>query len=270
LIYKNFVNLLILEYLGVSQLDIQKDSRSNKSQYFKIENKRNIRNDILDLLKQSEYGLNVSEIAEKLGISRNTVKSYLAQFEKENLIIIKEMGRAKICLLKSTTDSADTSKFISRLPQFFTNFLAALEKVSLSYFPDIQDFIKQIGRAMAQTTFWPTGQRILIPETYKNEKQITIEQLTKIALQFIDLINEFGKLFHIEIDSTQKNDQASSTIFKVSNIAPDLEFSESLYQIWAGILEAKLQETFGDKIYLVIREFQKDLSCCFFELGIKK
>ena len=49
-----------------------------------------------ELLKKNNDGLTIVEIAEKLGISRNTVAVALAELKCAEMIRIREVGRAKL------------------------------------------------------------------------------------------------------------------------------------------------------------------------------
>jgi len=49
-----------------------------------------------ELLKKNNDGLTIVEIAEKLGISRNTVAVALAELKGAEMIRIREVGRAKL------------------------------------------------------------------------------------------------------------------------------------------------------------------------------
>ena len=69
---------------------------NSNNTFFKDQSKRNIRSDILNILEENTEGLNVSQIADTLNLSRNTVKKYLGRLEIENLIEVNEIGRSRI------------------------------------------------------------------------------------------------------------------------------------------------------------------------------
>ncbi len=238
--------------------------QSNLGRFFKDKQKRDIRNDLLTLLREDQYGLNISQIAEKLSLSRNTVKSYLAHLESENLIEVKEIGRAKICFLKFDHKMNVDSELKFQAALLFRNFLNAFQKISPKFLSDPASFMKIIGETMAEMTIWPTG-RLLRPSN--KVEIININQLTTIAFQFVSLLNTYTKLFQMEIASPPE-EKKSAVLLQVTILSSELAFNEYFYHIWAGILEKKLRESYGPHIYMKVREFQRDPPRCYYELGI--
>ncbi len=250
-------------------MDSKNSSDNTKNGFFKVKRKRDIRSDILNLLGETQFGLNVSQIAEQLELSRNTVKSYLGRFEQEGLIQVKEIGRAKICLLSEPQTIPSKKRYnplVSLTQEFFNKFLIALDKLGASKIPDHLSFIKQIGAEMAPLIIWPTG-RILPPATLK-KKSISIDELKKISLQFHGLINAIGKSYHIELDPAFPTPTNQIIRMKITTLRKK-GFAKLYGWIWAGLLEAKLRETYSDKIYIEIKDYQEDPSSWNFELGIR-
>ena len=55
-----------------------------------------IREDILGLLSEKNYGLTIEEIASILNVNRATASKYLAVMEAEGKILVREVGKAKL------------------------------------------------------------------------------------------------------------------------------------------------------------------------------
>lgn len=253
-------------------MEIKKSLNNQENSFFSVKRKRNIRSDILNLLSKpkNQFGLNVSQIAEQLQLSRNTVKSYLGRFEKEGLIQVKEMGRAKICILRepqTISPKKQWNPLFSLTQDFFDNFFRIFDTLAASQIQDHKRFIKQIGAGMAPLTIWPTG-RLLPPASTKKES-ISVYELKKYSLQYLELINAFGEILHFELDPafpTRTNPIIRLKITALRNKG----FNKLYGWIWAGLLEAKLRETYDDSIYIEILDYQEYPSSWYFELGIRE
>ena len=248
-------------------METKHELKNANKKYFKIKTKRNIRNDIINLLKKSELGLNISQVSENLNLSRNTVKNYLARLEHEGIISVKEIGRSKISILYSKTKSGENYKFPSYLSRFSKSFFDAFQKVSKSYPIDTYLCLKQLGSEMGKTID-PDYGKLIDSFNLNKKEQISLTQLAKITLQFFNFINTFGNLAKAEIVPSDNHNKKSSLILKITIIPPELGKSEVFYQISAGFFESKLRENFGENIYLDIFEFQKENSCCYYILRI--
>lgn len=66
---------------------------------------KNIQFQILEILKGSPFGLQMEEVAEKLGLTRHTVAKYLEILRAEGKIHFKKVGRAKLWRDVSTTSN---------------------------------------------------------------------------------------------------------------------------------------------------------------------
>lgn len=55
---------------------------------------------IIDILEENNLGLTITELVEKSGFSRSTVRTILARLEGAKRVIIKRVGMAKLYSLK--------------------------------------------------------------------------------------------------------------------------------------------------------------------------
>jgi predicted transcriptional regulator len=65
---------------------------------------RDIRNEIIEILKKHPEGLTLVEIEKILGVSKHTVARYIYQLVGEGLIYQREVGTAKLCYLRDKND----------------------------------------------------------------------------------------------------------------------------------------------------------------------
>jgi DNA-binding Lrp family transcriptional regulator len=63
-------------------------------------NARDIRNEIIEILKKHPEGLTFVQIEKMLKVSKHTVARYIYQLVGEGLIYQREVGTAKLCYLK--------------------------------------------------------------------------------------------------------------------------------------------------------------------------
>jgi DNA-binding IclR family transcriptional regulator len=67
-------------------------------------NTRNIRNEIIEILRKHPEGLTLVEIEKILGVSKHTAARYIYQLVGEGLIYQREVGTAKLCYLRDKND----------------------------------------------------------------------------------------------------------------------------------------------------------------------
>jgi len=61
---------------------------------------RDIRNELIEILKEHPEGLTIVEIEKILKVSKHTAAKYIYQLIGEGLIYQREVGTAKLCYLK--------------------------------------------------------------------------------------------------------------------------------------------------------------------------
>jgi len=62
-------------------------------------------NDITELLKKNIEGLTIQQISDKLSMSRNTVRIYLAKLDGAEKLRVRPIGKAKIHYHKEKYDN---------------------------------------------------------------------------------------------------------------------------------------------------------------------
>lgn len=239
----------------------------SESDFEEITGKRNIKKDILDLLQNSRYGLNIAQITEQLELSRNTVKRYIKALEKETLIFIKEIGRSKICFSSERPEGKRVSRLRRVILDFFSNFANAFETVAQDFsLPDPLKIIKQMAAEMSKGTDVPFIKPSNIKPAPENEEDL--EYVGKISLQFLELLNQIaGEMIQAEI-VPQSDKKASSLTLRVQVISSDFPNSEFFFHASAGFYETQLRAIFGETIHLDVLKYQEENACCYFTLSI--
>lgn len=222
---------------------------------------------ILTLLKSTEFGRNMSQIAGELHLSRNTVAKHLERLEKSGKVLYQQVGPAKIWFAKEYLPHSQPGEFYQLFQTLIRYFFQAFAHCSSDTIQNQRELMKCIGREMASKVNWPSGKMIGDIEI-PAETSPTLEQVVTISRQCLDLYDAVGLPLHAEIVPTLTPDQSSAILLRVtdSEMLPDQ--GDLFHQLVAGLFEAKLQEIFGNTVYLAVREVQTENSCFYLELGI--
>ncbi|MHA1378958.1 MAG: winged helix-turn-helix domain-containing protein [Candidatus Helarchaeota archaeon] len=250
-------------------MDDQIESEGVKGKSRKLKGKKNIKEDLLNLLKNSSYGLNISKIAKGLNLSRNTVKKYLGLLRKEQLIEKREIGRSKIYFVKKRYKKYKVDIFRNHFFEFTNNLYDALEKmVAQLSVSDIKGFFKQLGNEMGKNSNLPDLETTDIDNLIKNRRHY-LYYIADVSKQWLELYNQMGKeMIRVEIVPSTPDNMSAITL-RVENPSKEFGDSELFYYLWGGFYETILRDNFGDNIYLDILDVQKENSCCYFEISIR-
>ncbi|NVM53453.1 MAG: HTH domain-containing protein [Candidatus Helarchaeota archaeon] len=109
--------------------------------------KQNIKDEILGVLINSRFGMNITKIAEKLKISRTTVTKYLKSLENEGLAVVQDVGQYKLWIhkdiyLEEKNKGKQLQNFI--IPLYIT-MLKNFEKIGVG-----PEEIKGLGKSTAK------------------------------------------------------------------------------------------------------------------------
>ena len=228
--------------------------------------KQGIGDQIIDLLQSKRYGLNISQIAEELEMSRNTVKKYVEILENEDLITVKQISASKICSIKNKTESDFREKMVFYISNYLSGFWKALDEVMIPLLEgNYNDQIIEVGKEMSKFIKWPN-----LADSRISKKNLSLDQIIDVALLTLKTFNEIGDVdfFNTEIVPGSKSDKTIT--FRVEYRGGfKLEDTESFFYLNAGFLNEKLRENFGDNVYIKVLETQPENFCCYYELGIK-
>jgi Fic family protein len=62
---------------------------------------KNVKNKIVNIIREHPEGLTTVDITNFLKISRNTVSKYICQLLEEDIVHQRKIGNAKLCYLKA-------------------------------------------------------------------------------------------------------------------------------------------------------------------------
>lgn len=251
-------------------MSIQNNQKNIKTKLLRKKGKENIRENILKLLDSAKFGLNYSQIAEQLDLSRNTVKKYVETLKEEDKVLIMEIGRSNICLIKrdmidSPRDVLDRVGFLAN--DFMISFFRAFEKIFSPLHTNLKELIKEIGREMSKTMVWPTVEISDSIDPTK-DKRVYLIQIGNVCIQHFEVFNQFGKVIEAEIIPPPSN-ATSSLVLRVKYTL-DFEDTEFFYHMISGFYEQKLHENFGKNLFTRVLEIQKENSICYFESGFNE
>lgn len=280
-------NYLVLRIKYLLEFDIMSVNTKNKVNDL-INYKQETIETIIRLLKQADFGLNISTIAEQSGLSRNTVKKYLKSLEKEPSIEMEVIGRSKIFFYKS---NSETVKPFVKLRQegFFLGLdmvLKAIEESAHSYISDPLGLIKKVSSNIGLNGGGPIFGSILrslnIQIDSNASKTEILNTIATIALEIFHKIIEkrFGKFIQGEIvPQLGFKDEKSSITLRLQIIPKEVNTSEYFFHASAGFFEGILRSKFnstlnkhckGEVLFLDVLEIQADKSTCYYTLSIRK
>ncbi|MHA1378919.1 MAG: HTH domain-containing protein [Candidatus Helarchaeota archaeon] len=248
----------------------QENLETKEKTHFKKKSKKNIRNNILKVLQEHKYGLNVSQIAEKLHITRNTVKNYLASLEKERLILVKQVGQSKLILKANRDTSEIVFKIQSFISDYLTSFWKAYETVMYPINPDSHELLMQIGREMSKNINWPILRSTKLVKKSESVEKL-LEDMGKFALQIFDVFNDFSPIPMLlsEIVPTPESFDEKVLIIRVEYTGGfSVGNTEAFYYLNAGFFEENLHRYSQKNVYIKVLDVQREKSCCYYEIGV--
>ena len=224
--------------------------------------KKETRDKILRKLRDSKYGYNISSLAEELYLSRNTVKRYVKNLIKEEIVELKEIGRSKIVYLKENYEGGPAKGYIAYILDFYNAILLGVEKEA-HRIPQVKDILKNIGIEMGKHIIWPPVEVIAWDKT----KKPTLTQAVKIFNELVVLFNSIFNIVNLELMPPISDDEPH-LIVRVENVSTRVEDTEMFYHISAGFFETKMRLVCGDYINLDVVEYRKQSACCYLKLEI--
>ena len=224
--------------------------------------KKETRDNIIRLLRDSKYGRNLSQIADRLEMSRNTVKKYIKTMVNEDLVVVKEIGRSKIAYLKDNYEGGPAKGYIAYVLDFYNAILLGVRNEA-HRIPDIEDVLKSIGKEMGKHIMWPPVEVV----TWDKKKKPTLTEAVKILNELVALFNAVFNIVQLELIPPISDDELHA-IMRVENVSTRVEDTELFFHISSGFFETKMSLVCGHKINLNVIEYRMESACCYLKLEI--
>lgn len=230
------------------------------------DNKRsNVEKNILNHIKTSRYGLNISQIAKELRLSRNTVKANVELLEKEGTILIKQIGKSRICYYRKYFGR--DAIFRPFLLQFFNQLLDSFAETMKSQIKDSdsEKIIKNISKDFGKNYDLPPFQLLNLDKESKIQ-DFSINKVSETLVQFFNILDALSIQFEAEIIPAEVD---SSRTIRLQLFSDEFGRSILFYHMVAGYLESKLNIKYDKKMSLDVFEFREESSICYFRLNIE-
>jgi len=208
------------------------------------DNEINYKKNILDLLAKNIHGLTVTDISEKLGISRNTVYRYIGMLEERELVFTKKIGAYNLYFTQERT----------MLPKdlvlaFYKGFIHSLKEDFKGY----KDFFKDFGRKSAQ--YIPITLAPLDTEQIKSLGKFSNKYFLEIFGKMLPYFDPFtDKINLVKLELDEENLKA---VYHFNN--SDLLVEDDIYLqhffIATGLIETSLKKYFDKHVKCDLIEY---------------
>ena len=190
--------------------------------------KRKYEQDILNCLYNYSFGLTITDIAEKIDTTRNTVYRYLGKLEGAKLVFKRKVGRYVLYFSKDKS-----MEFLKNLRPTYKGLIKNLKKEFL----DKEATFKNIGKGLVETMTLPIN--IEGYEELESLKSLSHKELFELIKNLLPFLNLFDNDINVRISKINKNN--NSAIFQITN-SNMLESEDFLYHFYTltGFLQEKL------------------------------
>lgn len=217
--------------------------------------KINYKENIVQLIKKSQFGLNIKNIADELGYSRTTITKYLQILEKEGLVIERAVGQYKI--------------WVHRDALLETNRITPVNEMIFSILKHIQTeldpiSLKKLGQAVAGDMNFS---RYIDQEIIKkSEEKLEYEGIAELLMKTIDSICKIYDDYnwHLPIINIQKG----IIILRMSE--SDLLEIPSYFHLISGIIEYEMNRFIPESANVNVIQINENNKVVDLEFEIKR
>jgi len=217
---------------------------------------------ILHKIKGSRYGLNISQIAKELKMSRNTVKANVELLQEEGSILIKQIGKSRICYYHKYYDVNQV--FRPFILEFFNQLLDSFEETMKSHVPNSEELVKEISKNFGKNLDLPPFQLLKLDKD-SNSQDFSLNDVVRTLFQFFEFFDALSLKMQAEVIPAEVD---SSRIIRLQMFSDEVGKSILFYHMCAGFFESKLNILYKKKISLDVAEFRKETMCCYFRLKL--
>ncbi len=217
-------------------------------------------------LKSSKNEKTISQIAEDLNLSRNTVKIYLKILQMEGDITYREVGPAKLWFSRKTKEKNSESRIPDFVHAILLQLMTIFEKHN-DFPPEKQNgFFQEVGKEIGKKVAWP-GEG----EFRNSLNNITprMKEIKVVVGRFLAIIEETGIFLKAEMVPIVTPESEAPILIRATFNKEDWGQFKQYFNLMAGYFEAKLQMIFGESVYLKTHEIEPAGQWCYYLLGIK-
>ena len=200
---------------------------------------------ILECISDNLTGLTVTDIANKLGYTRNTVYKYIEKLVEQGLIHDKKLGTYTLYFSKEKN-----ILYKEGIISFFKGLLANLKKVH----PDEENIYKIIGRNIAgsmEVPFAYEGREYL--KKLKNFSDLEILESIGEYFPYFNILDDSISISEIEIN---KNDNKAIITFVNSGLLEHSDDYIYYFYLIVGLIEKKLSEYTSKEIRFDVVDYE--------------
>jgi DNA-binding Lrp family transcriptional regulator len=215
---------------------------------------------IIDLLSNKIAGLTITDISEKLGISRNTVYRYIGELDEKGEVQKKKIGAYTLYF---TAEAESIPKGL--VFTFYLGYLSTMKYIMR----DRRDNYKQLGKIVAERVQFPIWV----------EDSVPTESLGKYTTQYF--LEIFGKMWpyfdpipnHLDVLDTKIDIEENKAIYHFGN-SELLEFDPDYiihFYIVSGYIEYRLKAEFNKEVKCEILEYNasKKREECYVKVSLE-
>lgn len=200
---------------------------------------------IFDLIEENPHGMTVTDIANELNISRNTVYRYIGILEGKQKVYSKKIGNYTLYYPK-TQLIFNKDIFLS----FFKGLLANLKEE----YPNQHEIFKSMGRRI--------GKSMDVPLKRKGKK--IVQQLDKMSkIEILESVTDYMPYFNILNDTItiskiniKRNKKKAIVTFINSEMLGSSDEYIYYFYLLMGLIEEKLSEYIGREIRFDILAYE--------------
>ena len=227
---------------------------------------------ILNKIKETPYGINITQIADALNMHRITVKKYVEELESENNIMIQQFGNTKICYPIVKAKKLNTYQPV--ILNIFATFFKSFGEVISPSIEDVDGVMKLMGKSMSTNLNLPEMKSHHLVDL-SNDKKVVLEQIADMGLDYVKFFNEVASTQGYEnfiIANKQKLIETDEEVAQSLKVEfKPFEFLDSglFYHFCAGFFEAIIQETFDNHVYFNVHMIPPEKFVCYYKISMR-
>jgi DNA-binding transcriptional ArsR family regulator len=191
--------------------------------------KREYDEEILDCLRNYSFGLTITDIADKIDTTRNTIYRYLALLEGKNLVFKKKVGRYVLYFSKDKR-----IEFLNDIAPVYKSLIKSIQKEFGNQF----DAYKRIGEGLVEILTLPVHTEGF--EQLESLQNLSNKELFELIKNIFPYLSIFDNKVNVRIIEISKDN--SKVVYQIYN--SNLLESENYlihFHILAGYLQQELR-----------------------------